>query len=397
MPDTNSHTIDPVAFSQALIRCPSVTPEEGGTLGVLAEALTPLGFTCTRLKFADSDTPDVENLYARFGDGAPHFCFAGHVDVVPVGAQDAWTVDPFGGEIKDGRLYGRGASDMKSAVAAFASAAAAFIDRNGAPRGSISLLITGDEEGPAINGTRKMLEWIAERGETIDACVVGEPTSPETLGDMVKIGRRGSMSCWLTVRGTQGHTAYPHLADNPVHRLVAALGALTATPLDEGTEHFQPSTLQITTFDVGNTATNVIPETATAAFNIRFCDLHSSASLTSWIEETVRSAVDAVGPGGSDGDVTFDYMITGESFLTPPGPLSDLVSGVIEEVTGVTPELSTTGGTSDARFIKNYCPVVEFGLVGKTMHKIDECSDIDDITRLAEIYRLILERYFAAD
>ena len=379
---------DVVGLAQALIRCPSVTPEDGGALDVLIGVLEPLGFECHRLTFSEEGTPDVANLYARLGDAPPHFCFAGHVDVVPVGPPEAWTVDPFGGDIADGRLHGRGAADMKSAIAAFAGAVASYLAGNGPPAGSISLMITGDEEGPAINGTRKLLAWIAERGETLDACLVGEPTSPERLGDMIKIGRRGSINCRLTVRGAQGHTAYPHLADNPVHKLVAALDRLSRTPLDEGTEHFEASTLAITSVDVGNPAVNVTPGEAHAAFNIRFNDLHSSASLRPWIEAQIRAAA------GEACDFSLDIHVTGESFLSAPGRLSDLVASVVEEATGITPVLGTTGGTSDARFIKDYCPVAEFGLVGKTMHKTDESSDLGEIEKLAEIYALILERFF---
>ncbi len=387
---TDQLPLDPIALSQALIRCPSVTPVEGGTLDVLVGALEPLGFTCHRLKFSAEDTPDIENLYARIGNGEPNFCFAGHVDVVPVGSGAAWTVDPFGGEIKQDRLFGRGAADMKSAVAAFVAAAAAYLEKNGPPAGSISLLITGDEEGPAVNGTKKMLEWAAEQGEVFDACLVGEPTSPETLGEMIKIGRRGSIICRLTVTGIQGHTAYPHLADNPVHKLIAVLNALTTIPLDQGTQHFQPSSIAVTSVDVGNAATNVTPEKATAVFNVRYSDLHTSASLRDWIEGHIRAVL-----GENATDVELEIDLTGESFLTPPGPLSDLISGAVETVTGRTPELGTAGGTSDARFIKDYCPVAEFGLVGRTMHKVDEFVDIADITALTEIYRLVIERYFA--
>ncbi len=382
------NALDAVALAQAMIRCPSVTPADGGVMDLLADALEQMGFSCHRLVFSDDGTPDIENLYARLGDAAPNFCFAGHTDVVPVGDADAWSADPFGGEIKDGVLYGRGAADMKSAIAAFTAAVSQFLAARGAPKGSISLLITGDEEGPAVNGTRKVLQWLEERGEKLDVCIVGEPTSPQTLGGMVKIGRRGSMNCTLTVTGTQGHTALPQLADNPVHRLVRVLSALTAGPLDAGSEHFPPSHLQITTVDVGNPAVNVIPGSATAAFNIRFNDHHSSDSLKSWIEETVRAAA------GEDAELALDYWVTGESFLTPPGPLSDLVAAAIKDVTGIEAELGTTGGTSDARFIKDYCPVAEFGLVGLTMHKTDESAAVEDIENLARIYALILERYF---
>ncbi|MCZ6764174.1 MAG: succinyl-diaminopimelate desuccinylase [Alphaproteobacteria bacterium] len=381
---------DAVGLAQALIRCPSVTPADGGTLALLSAVLEPMGFACDIVTFSDADTSDVSNLYARLGDASPNFCFAGHLDVVPVGATGEWTKDPFGGEIVDGRLFGRGAADMKSAVAAFVAACASFLDANGPPSGSISFLITGDEEGPAINGTKKLLEWVSARGETLDVCLVGEPTSPERLGDMIKIGRRGSINCRLTVEGIQGHTAYPHLADNPIHKLIAILAALTGTPLDGGSEHFEASTLQVTSVDVGNEATNVTPASASAAFNIRFGDLHSSDSLKRWIAERIGEAV------GESCVYRLGIHVTGESFLTPPGPLSDLIAGAVGEVTGETPILGTTGGTSDARFIKDYCPVAEFGLVGRTMHKVDESSSVDDIEKLTEIYRLILERYFSA-
>jgi len=388
-------TDDPIALAQALIRCPSVTPEDGGALGVLETALAELGFAVNRLRFTDIDTPDVDNLYARLGENGPNFCFAGHTDVVPVGDTGAWSNDPFAGEVRDGKLYGRGAADMKSAIAAFATATARLIERHGAPDswetpGSISLLITGDEEGPAINGTRKVLDWLADKGETLDACLVGEPTNPDAMGDMIKIGRRGSLTGHLTVRGIQGHTAYPHLADNPAHHMVRLLGALTATPLDQGTDHFQPSTLQISTIDIANPATNVIPGEARASFNIRYCDLHDSESLTAWLRETLDAAADGA-------DFSLDVRVTGEAFLTPPGPLSDAISGAVASVTERTPELSTTGGTSDARFIKDFCPVAEFGLVGQTMHKVDENVSCADIETLAEIYLRVLETYFGLD
>ncbi|MBO6784614.1 MAG: succinyl-diaminopimelate desuccinylase [Alphaproteobacteria bacterium] len=394
MSATTSSAGDPIALSQALIRCPSVTPDDAGALGVLSDALESLGFDCHRLRFEAPDTPDVDNLYARLGDAGPNFCFAGHTDVVPVGDTADWTRDPFSGEVSDGMLHGRGAADMKSAVAAFTAAVAQLVERHGAPGswdtpGSISLLITGDEEGPAINGTRKVLEWLADRGEQLDACIVGEPTNPDTLGDMIKIGRRGSTTGDVVVRGTQGHTAYPHLADNPVHHLVRMLAALTADPLDEGTEHFPPSTLQVTTVDVGNPANNVIPGKVSATFNIRFNDLHSSDSLERWVRTTFDAALE-----GSSARYELSFRVTGEAFLTPPGPLSDAVAGAVEKVTGRTPELSTTGGTSDARFIKDFCPVAEFGLVGQTMHKVDERVATSDIEQLTEIYLAILETYF---
>jgi succinyl-diaminopimelate desuccinylase len=389
-------SIDPVALAQTLIRCPSVTPDDAGALGALEAALAPLGFTCHRLQFSDADTPDVENMYARLGSGGPNFCFAGHTDVVPVGDADDWSRDPFSGEVIDGALHGRGAADMKSAVAAFAAAVDRLVARHGTPDswanpGSISLLITGDEEGPAINGTRKVLGWLTEQGETLDACVVGEPTNPDAMGDMIKIGRRGSVTGDLVVRGVQGHTAYPHLADNPVHRLVRMLDALIAEPLDEGTDHFQPTTLQITTVDVGNPANNVIPASVRATFNIRFCDLHTSASLEAWMRDVFDRTV------GDGGDYSLGIRVTGEAFLTPPGPLSDALAGAVEAVTGRRPELSTTGGTSDARFIKDHCPVAEFGLVGQTMHKVDEHVNCADIETLTEIYLKVLETWFGLD
>ncbi|MEQ8702174.1 MAG: succinyl-diaminopimelate desuccinylase [Bauldia litoralis] len=386
--------IDTIALARDLIRKPSVTPTDAGALDVLQAALDGLGFTCHRLPFGEGDTgPDarVDNLYARLGTGAPNFCFAGHTDVVPTGDLDGWSVDPFAAEVRDGILYGRGASDMKGAVAAFVSATASFLDARGAHfGGSISLLITGDEEGDALNGTRKVLDWLTERGETLDMCLVGEPTNPEALGDMIKIGRRGSLTGHLTVHGVQGHTAYPHLADNPVHRLVRMLDALTRETLDEGTEHFQPSTLQVSTVDVGNPASNVIPAAARATFNIRFNDSHSGDDLITWL----RALFDkTVGPGGR---YDLDVRVSGESFLSEPGPFVLAVSAAVEAETGRVPELSTSGGTSDARFIQKHCAVAEFGGVGKTMHKIDEQQPVATLEALARIYRGVLDRVFAA-
>jgi len=376
----------PLELARALIRCESVTPADGGALDTLQAALESLGFRCWRLPFSEPGTPDVDNLYARLGEGAPNFCFAGHTDVVPVGDADAWTQPPFAAEVVDGRLQGRGAADMKGAIAAFVAGTARYLEASGsAPSGSISLLITGDEEGPSINGTRKVLGWMAENGETLDACIVGEPTNPEALGDMVKIGRRGSLNAKLTVSGTQGHAAYPHLADNPVPRLIAMLHWISTAILDEGTDHFQPSNIEVTSVDVGNPATNVIPAEARALFNIRFNDLHTSDSLINWL----REGLDTVG-----GDYTLSTHVTGEAFLTPPGPFSEMIVESVRDATGRTPELSTTGGTSDARFIKDYCPVAEFGLAGKTMHKVDEGVPVSDLEALAEIYRGILARYF---
>lgn len=378
--------MDPVQFTADLIRCPSITPSEGGALDLLQRVLEDIGFTCHRLPFSDVDTPDVDNLYARYGSAAPNFCFAGHTDVVPTGPVDDWSVDPFSAEIKDDVLIGRGAADMKGAIAAFAAAAQRFID-GGAFAGSISFLITGDEEGPAINGTRKMLDWLDENGEKLDICVVGEPSNPTELGEMIKIGRRGSMNMILTVNGTQGHVAYPHLADNAAHRLVAMLDALTATPLDEGNAHFQASSLQITSIDIGNPTENVIPGSAEARFNIRFNDMHTSATLESWIREKLDGVAD-----GTDYDLKI--RVSGESFVFEPGELSNLISDAAEKVVGRRPELSTTGGTSDARFIKNHCPVAEFGLISQTMHKVDERTKVEDINKLSEIYFAMLEAYF---
>ncbi len=386
-----SATLDPIDLASALIRCPSVTPRDEGALGVLAGALEKLGFVCHQLRFEAPGTDPVDNLYARFGKGQPNFCYAGHTDVVPVGDLAAWSRDPFAGDVIDGVLHGRGAADMKGGIAAFVCAVSGFLNtRDGAFDGSISLLITGDEEGPAINGTRKVLDWMAEHDEHIDVCLVGEPTNPSALGDMVKIGRRGSMSCVLTVEGTQGHVAYPHLADNPASRLVRMLAAAIDHPLDQGTEHFQPTNLEVSSIDIGNPAANVIPAKATARFNIRFNDRHTSDSLLAWLR-------DAFGAAAGDGARwTLDHHVTGEAFLAPPGALSDLIAGAVEAVTGRRPELSTTGGTSDARFIKDVCPVAEFGLVGESMHKTDECVAIADIQQLAKIYRMILEEYFDA-
>ena len=379
--------IDPVALAQTLIRRPSVTPRDEGVLGVLEAALEPLGFRCERMPFSEPGTPDVDNLFARHGTGGPHFCFAGHSDVVPVGDLNGWSIAPFAGEVHNGTLYGRGAADMKGAIAAFVAAAQRFLDARGPGfGGSISLMITGDEEGPSINGTRKMLSSLAARGETIDACIVGEPTCESALGDMAKIGRRGSMNVTIEVTGVQGHVGYPHLADNPIHALLRMLSALTAEPLDAGNAAFQPSSLQITTIDVGNPVTNVIPARAKARFNIRFNDMHSSASLEAWIRRTL----DAAGRR-----YALAIEVSGESFLTPEGRLSAILVDAIAEVTGRKPDLSTTGGTSDARFITRFAPVIDFGLVGRTMHKIDERAPVADIDALSRIYEAILVRFFA--
>jgi len=384
----SNEALDPVALAAELIRRPSVTPKDEGAIPYLAAVLEKLGFTCETVEFVEPGTEPVLNLYARIGKAGRNFCFAGHTDVVPPGNLDAWTIAPFSGTVTDGALYGRGATDMKGAIACFAAAAARFLAQRGAAfDGSISLLITGDEEGVSINGTKKLLEWLTSRGERLDACIVGEPTNARILGDMVKIGRRGSLNGTLTVEGVQGHTAYPHLADNAAHRLVAMLHALTSAPLDEGTAHFQPSTLQVSTIDIGNTAANVIPGRARAVFNIRYNDRWSSATLKEWL--TAR--LDALG-----GRYTLDIHVSGESFLVPPGEVSELLTNAIERVTGRKPELSTTGGTSDARFIHHHCPLAEFGLVGLTMHKVDERVALGDMSDLTEIYRTVLELYFPA-
>ena len=381
-----SRKLDAIELGRALIRCESVTPNDGGALGVLKGALEEIGFTCQLKTFSEDGTPDVTNLYARIGTGAPHFCFAGHTDTVPVGDPDSWSADPFGAEIKDGMLYGRGAADMKTAVACFAAAAGQFLGQQGDGfDGSISFLITGDEEGPAVNGTKKLLQWVAAEGVAFDACLVGEPTNPEALGDMIKIGRRGSLNGWLTVNGTAGHTAYPHLADNPIERLMKMLDAITREPWDEGSEHFPPSHAVITTVDVGNPVPNVIPAKAEARINIRFNDRHSGAGL----DKLLRRRFDGVG-----GDYELNVRVSGEPFLVPPGPLSGIMVAAVEKATGRKPELSTTGGTSDARFIKDHCPVAEFGMTNETAHKADENALITDIHLLADIYQAVLDGFF---
>ena len=379
---------DAVELTRALIRCDSVTPRDGGALAVTSAALDRLGFESHRMTFSAPDTPDVDNLYARLGSGGRNFCFAGHTDVVPVGDADAWSLEPFAADIRDGILYGRGATDMKGAVAAFIAAVDTFLAKRGGDfDGSISLLITGDEEGPSINGTRKVLDWLDERGEKLDPCLVGEPTNPENLGDMVKIGRRGSLSGTLVVRGTQGHVAYPHLADNPLPRLIRMLARLSEHTFDAGNDHFSPTNLELATIDVGNTATNVIPSQAKAVFNIRFNTEQTATGLQDWL----RQQCDAVG-GGYD----LSFHLSAEPFLTAPGPFTALIAQAVEDVTGKRPALTTTGGTSDARFIHHHCPVAEFGLISESMHKVDEQASVSDIERLAGVYARILELYFEA-
>ena len=382
--------IDAVAFASALIKRPSVTPADAGALDTLERALESMGFVCRRYPFGEGEAR-VDNLYARLGTDAPNFCFAGHTDVVPAGDESKWNQDPFAGEIKEGELLGRGAADMKGAIAAFVGAVSDLLSNGWRPDGSISFLITGDEEGPAINGTKKLLAAIDAEGEVIDHCLVGEPTNPNQMGEMVKNGRRGSFNADITVTGKQGHVAYPHLGINPVPVLLGILGALQSRHLDDGSEFFQPSNLEITTVDVGNPTENMIPETAKARFNIRFNVAHSGAELSTWLEGILDDARQDF-----DGMIEAQIRISGESFLTPPGKLTDILQDAAENILGRRPELSTSGGTSDARFITNYAPVAEFGLVGATMHQVNERVDVADIETLTAIYKNVLERYFKA-
>ena len=371
-----------VDLAARLIRCESVTPAEGGALSLLAKELGSLGFECTRLPFGEGSAR-VENLFARRGHGAPHFAFAGHTDVVPVGDASAWRHAPFSGALEDGKLFGRGAADMKGGIAAFVGAVRQFVECH--PDGSISLIITGDEEGDADYGTVKMVEWMRAHDHLPDVCVVGEPTNPDRLGDVIKNGRRGSLSCQLTVDGVQGHVAYPHLADNPIVRLLAMLAPVNGVTLDGGNDYFDASTAHITSIDTGNAAGNVIPATVSARFNIRFNTEHKADDLIGWLEEHFNRI------GGS---WQADWRVSAEPFVTPAGPLTDLMQAAITEVTGKNAELSTSGGTSDARFITHLCPVAEFGLVGQTMHKVDEHVSIDDIDQLTAIYLAMLTRFF---
>lgn len=377
---------DPLELTAALVRCPSVTPEDGGALDVVQDVLQAAGFACTRV-----DRGGIGNLFARWGDKghARTFGFNGHTDVVPLGKRADWTADPFGAEIRDGFLYGRGAADMKSGVAAFAAAAADFVTET-PPEGAVILAITGDEEGDADHGTRALLDYMQAEGERMSVCLVGEPTCPDTMGEMIKIGRRGSVTAWIEVVGKQGHAAYPHRAKNPLPAMARLMDRLSSHELDRGTEHFDASTLAVVTIDTGNPATNVIPAKSTATVNIRFNDAHSGASLSDWL----RAEADAVAAEFGV-EIDMKIKISGESFLTPPGPLSDLVARAVAAETGITPELSTTGGTSDARFVKDHCPVVEFGLVGRTMHQVDERVAVDQVHQLKAIYARILRDYFA--
>jgi succinyl-diaminopimelate desuccinylase len=377
--------IDAVDLTRDLIRRPSVTPADAGAMDVVEQALSGLGFACRRMRFGE-----IENLYARYGTARPNLCFAGHTDVVPVGDAAAWSKDAFAAEVVDGLLIGRGAVDMKSAIAAFAAACAQAIAA-GHVKGSISFLITGDEEGPAIDGTKKVVDALIAEGEVIDHCVVGEPTSSETFGDMVKVGRRGSINAEIMVEGVQGHVAYPHRAANPTPVLIDILSRLQARVLDEGYPEFQPSNLEVTLIDVPNTATNIIPGRGRAVLNIRFNPNHTGASLAQWIESEAQAAADDFG-----GKVTVEAQISGEAFLTEPGPFTEVVSAAVADIAGKPPELSTSGGTSDARFIRALCPVVELGLVGKTMHQVDEGAPVEEIRRLQAVYERLIARYFEA-
>ena len=383
----------------AMIRCPSVTPDTAGTLDYLAAALEPLGFACERVTFSDDDTPDVDNLYARLGTDGPHLMFAGHTDVVPAGNEAAWTLPPFAAEVKDGMMYGRGAVDMKGGIACFVAAVEAYVEKHGQPAGSVSFLITGDEEGPSVNGTDKLLKWAAERGERWDASIVGEPSNPEAIGDAIKNGRRGSLSGRIIVHGVQGHSAYPHLSDNPVRGMMDLLDALLAAPFDEGTEYFQPTNMEVTTVDVGNPAVNVIPAEAVAGFNIRFNDIWDEDSLKAEILARLDKGARAGRVRPDKGKpVAFSVEWVGRVspvFLTSDTALVETLSAAIRATTNKQAELSTGGGTSDARFIKDYCPVVEFGLIGQTMHQTDERIALSDLDTLTAVYLEFLERWFA--
>lgn len=378
---------DPVALTEDLIRCPSVTPQEGGALGLLADRLSAAGFECTRV-----DRAGIANLYARWGagDAARRFGFNGHTDVVPVGNPEDWTDPPFAAVTRDGKLWGRGAVDMKSGVAAFAAAAMDFVAETPPEDGAVILAITGDEEGDALDGTRAILDWMDTQGEAMDACLVGEPTCPEIMGEMIKIGRRGSLSAWITITGVQGHSAYPHRAVNPLPAMARLVDRLSSHELDRGTAHFDPSTLAVVNIDTGNPTTNVIPATCRATVNIRYNDTHSGQSLTDWLQAELDRVA---GECGVIAEMTVKN--SGESFVTPPGALSDMVVRAVEAETGVRPVLSTSGGTSDARFVKDHCPVVEVGLVGQSMHQVDEHVEVAQIGQLKAIYARILRDYFA--
>lgn len=392
MAATDTDLDETVVIARELIRCPSVTPEDAGALAVVQAHLEPAGFRCQRLTFDAPGTPSIHNLYAVIGEGSPHLCFAGHTDVVPPGDEAAWTHPPFAAEIADGRLYGRGAADMKGGVAASIAAALEFLREHGGkpPAGSISFLITGDEEGPAINGTAKVLEWMAANGHRPDHCLLGEPTNAHAIGEEIKIGRRGSLSAELTVSGAQGHVAYPQFFRNPLTGLIAALGALKAEPVDGGNDHFPPSNFEVTSIDTGNPAHNVVPARTVARLNIRFNDMQSPSSLEAWLRARIAPAIEAHG-------LTYSLNVdsVADCFFTEPGPWVGMLREAIREVTGRTPEFSTKGGASDGRFIKHHMPVVEFGLVNETIHKVDEHVKLDDLRLLTEVYLAFLRRYFA--
>lgn len=378
------------ALLRDLIRCPSVTPAEGGALDFLQRVLTGAGFSCERVIFSEPGTPDIDNLYARIGTDAPYLLFAGHTDVVPPGDETRWTHAPFAGDVIDGVMYGRGAVDMKGGIAAFLAAVLDYL-KNNELRGSLGFLITGDEEGPAVNGTIKLLQWAHAKGERFNHCILGEPTNPQTLSDMIKIGRRGSLTGRITVHGKQGHVGYPHLADNPIRGLTRLLVALQSEPIDSGTAHFDPSNLEFSTVDVGNAASNVIPAEARAVFNIRFNDLWTHETLSADIRRRCEKAA------GNVVKFSLDFEPSNApAFLTKPGPFVKTVADAVEQVTGKRPQLSTTGGTSDARFIKDYCEVVEYGLVGQTMHQIDERVSLADLEGLTKVYRRLIENYFSS-
>ncbi len=382
---------DPVAMLQQLIRCPSVTPVEAGALSAVEGWLSVAGFTCKRLVFKDKDTPDVDNLFARIGSGTPHFCFAGHTDVVPQGDETIWAHPPFAAEIKDGHVYGRGATDMKGSIAAFAAAAIDFVRENPQFKGSISFLITNDEEGPAINGTAKVLQWMKDNGHVPDHCLVGEPSCTDALGDAMKIGRRGSLSFIVTVEGKQGHAAYPQKADNPIPKLARLVERLNAWSIDKGNEHFDPSSLALTSFDVGNPAGNVIPSRATLKFNIRFSTENSFDSLKAAVDGHIAAVKEEMG-----GRWNVSHVEGAEAFITEPGAFVGLVQDAVTAETGLAPKLSTSGGTSDARFVKDYCPVVEFGPTNGTIHQTDERISVEELKATARVYRRILDAYFVA-
>ena len=383
-------TANPLEIAQDLIRCPSVTPEEGGALEYLQGILEAAGFTCKRLIFSDENTPDVDNLFARLGDGAPHLCFAGHTDVVPVGDEADWTHPPFSAQVDNGWLFGRGSADMKGNIACFVAAALEYLEKSGGNSpGSISFLITGDEEGPSVNGTKKVLQWMADNGHKPDHCLVGEPSCSSVIGDTVRIGRRGSLTGHLTVSGVQGHTAYPEKANNPVPGMLAVLNSFLAEPLDDGTPHFSPSDMQIATVDTGNAATNVIPARLKASFNIRYNANHTAESLMKILKDKANLALEGTGL-----EHQIQFLPASPCFITEPGPLVDLMVAAVKKQTGVTPELSTGGGTSDARFVKDYCPVIEFGLINETIHQVDERVETGDLEKLTGVYLEFIKRYF---